>query len=179
MGIRNAIGLFVHPTTGDIWETENGPNGGDEINIVKAGANLGWPVISYGRDYSGEQLGGLSGTLSEDRKRPGMTEPFLYWYPAIAATGITIYTGDKFPNWKGSIFVGAMGGGSLGTRQLHRLLLNKQGYPIMAGNMTLLADLKQRIRDVKQGPDGFLYVTTDEVDGAILRIEPVSAGSNQ
>jgi glucose/arabinose dehydrogenase len=177
MGIRNAIGLFIHPVTGDIWETENGPNGGDEINIVKAGANLGWPVISYGRDYSGEQLGGSSGTLSEDRKRPGMTEPFVYWYPAIAVTGVTIYTGDRFPNWKGNIFVGAMGGGSLGTRQLHRLILNRAGHPLSAGNMTLLADLKQRIRDVKQGPDGNLYVTTDEVDGAILKIEPASTES--
>lgn len=177
MGIRNAIGLFVHPVTGEIWETENGPNGGDEINIIKSGANYGWPVISYGRDYSGEQLGGLSGTLSEERKRPGMTEPFVYWYPAIAATGILVYTGDKFPNWKGNVFVGAMGGGSLGTRQLHRLMLNRAGYPLSAGDMTLLAELKQRIRDVKQGPDGSLYVTTDEVDGAILKIEPAAAES--
>jgi glucose/arabinose dehydrogenase len=177
MGIRNAIGLFVHPETGEIWETENGPNGGDEINIIRPGANLGWPVVSYGRDYSGEQLGGLSGTQSEDRKRPGLTEPFVYWYPSPAVTGITIYTGDRFPAWKGNIFVGAMGGGSLGTRQLHRLLLNRQGHPLSAGNMTLLAELKQRIRDVKQGPDGFLYVTTDEVDGAVLRIEPVDEGA--
>lgn len=117
-------------------------------------------------------MGGSSGTLSEDRRRPGMTEPFVYWYPAIAVTGITVYTGDKFPNWKGHIFVGAMGGGSLGTRQLHRLMLNRAGHPLSAGNMTLLAELKQRIRDVKQGPDGALYLTTDEVDGAILKLEP-------
>jgi glucose/arabinose dehydrogenase len=173
LGIRNALGLFVHPTTGEIWETENGPMGGDEINIIRAGKNYGWPVISYGTDYSGNQEGGLSGTLSSDRMRPGMEDPFYFWNPSPAVTGIVIYTGDKFPLWKGNIFVGAMGGENLGARMLHRIALSRDGKPQRAGNLTMLAELKQRIRDVRQGPDGLLYLTTDEAAGAVLKIEPV------
>ena len=177
LGIRNALGLFVHPETGQIWETENGPMGGDEINIIESGRNYGWPVISYGSDYTGNQLGGLSGTTSERRRMPGLEEPFMYWNPSPALSGITIYTGDKFPTWKGDIFIGARGGRNLGSRQLHRIVLNARGLPQRAGNTTLLAGLEQRIRDVKQGPDGFLYLTTDEPRGAILRIEPVEPSS--
>ena len=177
LGIRNALGLFVHPETGQIWETENGPMGGDEINIIESGRNYGWPVISYGSDYTGNQLGGLSGTTSERRRMPGLEEPFMYWNPSPALSGITIYTGDKFPTWKGNIFIGALGGRNLGSRQLHRIVLNARGLPQRAGNTTLLAGLEQRIRDVKQGPNGFLYLTTDEPRGAILRIEPVEPSS--
>lgn len=177
VGIRNALGLFVHPETGQIWETENGPMGGDEINIIEAGRNYGWPVISYGADYSGRQLGGLSGTTSERRRLAGMEEPFMFWNPSPALSGITIYTGDQFPTWKGNIFIGALGGRNLGARQLHRIVLNRQGLPQRAGNTTLLAGLEQRIRDVKQGPDGLLYLTTDERRGAILRIEPAKPSS--
>ena len=173
LGIRNALGLFVHPDTGEIWETENGPMGGDEINVIRAGKNYGWPVVSYGMDYSGNQIGGLSGTTSEDRKRLGMEDPFIYWNPSPAVTGIVIYTGDRFPAWKGNIFLGALGGQNVGARQLHRIVLSKTGRPQSRGNLTMLAELKQRIRDVKQGPDGLLYLTTDELDGAVLRIEPV------
>jgi glucose/arabinose dehydrogenase len=173
LGIRNAIGLFVHPTTGEIWETENGPMGGDEINIVKPGANYGWPVVSYGRDYAGQRVGGLSGTTTDHAEAEGMVEPFLFWMPSPGVAGITIYTGDKFPSWKGNIFVGAMGGENLGARQLHRIVLSPRGMPQRAGNLTLLAELQQRIRDVRQGPDGYLYLTTDEAAGAVLRIEPV------
>ena len=173
LGIRNALGLFVHPDTGDIWETENGPMGGDEINIIKAGKNYGWPVVSYGMDYSGNQEGGLSGTSSSDRTRVGMEDPFIFWNPSPAVTGIIIYTGDKFPAWKGNIFVGAMGGENLGARQLHRIVLSRTGRPQSRGNLTLLTELRQRIRDVKQGPDGNIYLTTDEAAGAVLRIEPV------
>ena len=177
LGIRNALGLFVHPETGQIWETENGPQGGDEINIIESGRNYGWPVISYGSDYTGNQLGGLSGTTSERRRMPGMEEPFMYWNPSPALSGITIYTGDKFPTWKDGFFIGALGGRNLGARQLHRVVLNARGLPQRAGNTTLLAGLEQRIRDVKQGPDGLLYLTTDERRGAILRIEPVEPAS--
>ena len=168
LGIRNAIGLFVHPQTGDIWETENGPMGGDEINIIRAGRNYGWPVISYGADYSGRPV------RKGDRKREGMEEPFYYWHPSPAVAGITIYTGDKFPAWKGNIFVGTLGSGQhLGARQLHRIVLSRDGLLQRGGNWTLLYELKRRIRDVKQGPDGLLYVTVDALDGAVLRIEPV------
>ena len=168
LGIRNAVGLFVHPETGEIWETEHGPMGGDEINIIEAGKNYGWPVISYGRDYTNQPVG------SGERRREGMEEPFLFWNPSPAVGGITIYTGDRFPDWKGNIFVGTLGAGThLGARQLHRIALSRLGLPQRGGNWTMLHELKRRIRDVKQGPDGLLYVTVDAVEGAVLRIEPV------
>jgi glucose/arabinose dehydrogenase len=151
LGIRNADGLLVHPETGEIWETEHGPMGGDEINIIRQGRNYGWPTISYGSDYSGRPTGG-AGPLTGDRKREGMEEPFLFWNPSPTVAGITIYTRDKFPIWKGNIFVGAMGAGShLGARQLHRIVLNRNGLPQRGGNWTMLYELKRRIRDVKQG----------------------------
>ncbi len=172
LGIRNAIGLFVHPRTGEIWETENGPMGGDEINIIKPGRNYGWPTISYGKDYSGNKMGGGSGTTTPHSEMEGMEEPFLFWMPSPSVTGITIYMGDKFPRWKGNIFVGTMGGANLGARQLHRIMLNRNGQPQRSGTMPMLGELKQRIRDVREGPDGLLYLTTDESDGAVLKIEP-------
>ena len=173
LGIRNAIGLFVHPETGDIWETENGPMGGDEINIIEAGRNYGWPVVSYGRDYTGNKLGGLSGTSSEHPWGPGMEEPLMFWNPSPALSGITFYTGEKFPAWKGNVFVGALGRGNLGSRQLHRLVLTEKGTLARNGNRTLLSELKQRIRDVRQGPDGLLYLAIDEAQGAVVKIEPL------
>ena len=170
LGIRNAVGLFVHPETGEIWETEHGPMGGDEINIIRPGRNYGWPVVSYGRGYANQPIG------SGDRQRDGMEEPFLFWSPSPAVSGITIYTGDRFPTWKGNIFVGALGAGShLGARQLHRIVLNPAGFPQRAGDWTMLHELKRRIRDVKQGPDGLLYLTVDATEGAVLRLEPVEA----
>src|SRR6267143_2728918 len=111
LGIRNSLGLVIHPQTGELWEHENGPMGGDEINIIRPGRNYGWPVISYGSDYTGRPTGG-SGPRTGDRRREGMEEPFLYWNPSPAVGGITIYTGDKFPAWKGNIFVGKLGAGS-------------------------------------------------------------------
>ena len=173
LGIRNAIGLFVHPNTGEIWETENGPMGGDEINIIEAGRNYGWPVVSYGRDYTGNTLGGLSGTSSEHPWWPGMEEPLMLWMPSPALSGITFCTGDKVPAWKSNAFVGALGRGDLGSRQLHRLVLNENGTLARNGNRTLLAELRQRIRDVRQGPDGLLYLTIDEAQGTVVRVEPV------
>ena len=175
IGIRNAHGLFVHPETGEIWQTEHGPMGGDEINIIRPGRNYGWPVVSYGNDYSGNRTGGRSGPSSANRTREDMEEPFLFWNPSPAVAGITIYTGDKFPTWKGNIFVAAMGGRNLGARQVHRIVLSQTGLPQRWGNLTMLAEFRQRIRDVKQGPDGLLYLTVDEPQGAILRIEPVQA----
>ena len=165
LGIRNAMGLYFHPETGELWETENGPQGGDEINIIRAGKNYGWPVISYGRGYAGELTGG-TGPISELPVAPGMEQPWLFWSPSISAAAIMFYTGDRFPAWKGNIFVG----GLVGT-QLHRIVLNRDGLPIR--RQALLTELKQRIREVQQGPDGLLYLLTDEEAGSLLRLEPV------
>jgi glucose/arabinose dehydrogenase len=166
LGIRNALGLIVHPQTGEIWDTENGPFGGDELNIIRAGKNYGWPVISYGRSYSGERTGGTGPTLAEPCA-PGMEQPFLFWNPSIAAAGIVIYTGERFPQWKGHIFVGALRG-----NQLQRVTIDAKGLPQRPWE-SMLTELKQRIREVRQGPDGLLYLLTDEDAGALLRIEPV------
>ena len=165
MGIRNILGLALHPDTGELWEHENGPMGGDEINIVKSGRNYGWPVISYGRAYNGDPTGDASGPLTTDHSVPGMEPPFLFWVPSIAPSGLAFYTGDRFKAWKGNIFVGAMRG-----TLLQRIVLNAKGLPTI--RESLLSDLKQRIRDVKQGPDGLIYLLTDETHGALLRLEP-------
>jgi glucose/arabinose dehydrogenase len=165
LGIRNAMGIIVHPVTGEIWENENGPQGGDEINIIKAGRNYGWPSISFGRSYTGD-LTGESGPASDQYTAPGMETPWLFWSPSIGLSGMVFYTGDQFPEWKGSIFVGALVG-----EQLQRIVLNAKGLPIRRDS--LLVELKQRIREVRQGPDGSLYLLTDEDDGALLKIEPV------
>jgi glucose/arabinose dehydrogenase len=149
--------------------------GGDEINIIRAGQNYGWPVISYGRDYTGNKLGGLSGTTTENPMKEGMEDPVIYWMPSPALAGIIVYTGDKFPAWKGNVIVGAMGTSFNGvSRQLHRIAVTKTGAAARNGLSTLLGELKQRIRDVRQGPDGLLYLTTDETAGAVLRVEPVA-----
>jgi glucose/arabinose dehydrogenase len=165
LGIRNAMGLYVHPETGELWETENGPQGGDEINVIRAGRNYGWPVISYGRAYTGEISGG-TGPISDQPFAPGFEQPFLYWVPSIAPAGITFYTGNRFPDLKGNILVGGLNGA-----QLQRIVLNAKGQP--TGRTPLLLELKQRIREVHQGPDGLLYLLTDEDAGALLRIEPL------
>jgi glucose/arabinose dehydrogenase len=165
LGIRNSMGLVVHPVTGEIWESENGPQGGDEVNIIKAGQNYGWPVISYGRSYGGDRTGD-TGPTTDQPSAQGMEQPLLFWAPSIALSGMTFYTGDRYPEWKGSLFLGAL----VGT-QLQRVVLNQRGLPVR--RETLFTELKQRIRDVRQGPDGLLYLLTDEGFGALLRIEPV------
>jgi glucose/arabinose dehydrogenase len=165
MGIRNILGLALHPDTGELWENENGPMGGDEINIIKAGRNYGWPVVSYGRAYNGDPTGDTSGPLTTDHAAPGMEAPFMFWVPSIAPSGLAFYTGDRFKAWKGNIFVGAMRG-----TLLQRIVLNAKGLPTV--RESLLTELKQRIRDVKQGPDGLIYLLTDETHGALLRLEP-------
>jgi glucose/arabinose dehydrogenase len=168
MGIRDCMGLYFHPDTGELWETENGPQGGDEINIIKAGKNYGWPVISYGRAYSGE-VNGRTGPVLVQPFAEGMEQPWLFWNPSISLSAITFYTGSRFPEWKGNIFVG----GLVGT-QLDRIVLSAtNGLPIR--RQALLTELKQRIREVRQGPDGLLYLLTEEKAGSLLRIEPVDA----
>ena len=162
-GHRNTLGLILHPVTGEIWQHENGPNGGDEINIVLAGRNYGWPVVSFGRDYSGARL--------YEPTRDGMETPLVVWLPAIAAAGMAVYTGDQFPAWEGNVFVGSLRkGGIPGTGHLERIVFNAKTEELRRESM--LTELRQRIREVREGPDGFLYVLTDADDGALLKIEP-------
>jgi glucose/arabinose dehydrogenase len=164
LGHRSSLGLAVNPQTGDVWQSENGPNGGDELNIIRAGKNYGWPLVSYGRTYPGPWQAKLP---THENFEP----PVVYWTPAIAVAGFTFYTGTKLPKWTGDIFVGGMRTGEIpGTGHLDRVLLNENGEELR--RESLLVDLRQRIRDVKQGPDELLYVLTDEDEGAVLRIEP-------
>jgi glucose/arabinose dehydrogenase len=169
MGHRSSLGLAVHPGSGQMWLNENGPNGGDEINILKAGANYGWPFVSYGRKYEGPWQGDRPG-------HPVFEPPVVYWMPSIAVSGMAFYTGDRFPKWKGDVFVGALRTGEIpGTGHLERILFNEKMEELR--RESLLVELRQRIRDVRQGPDGLLYVLTDEKEGALLRIEPAAPGS--
>ena len=163
-GHRNGHGLAVNPETGDLWETEQGPNGGDELNVLRAGRNYGWPLVSYGRDYWGA-------LISAHPFRPGMEDPTIVWLPSIGLTGMAFYTGERFSHWKRNLFVGGLReGGIPGTGQIQRIVFNERWEELRREPM--LMELKQRIRDVRQGPDGLLYVLTAEEDGALLRIEP-------
>ena len=165
LGHRSSLGMAVHPGTGEIWQHENGPNGGDEINILKPGANYGWPIVSYGRTYPGPWQ---APKLSHEN----FEQPLVFWVPSIAASGIAFYNGSKLPKWKGDVFVGALRVGEIpGTGHLQRILFNEQMEELR--RESLLVPLQQRIRDVRQGPDELLYVLTDHPkDGALLRIEP-------
>ncbi len=165
LGIRNAMGMALHPQTGQLWETENGPQGGDELNIIQAGKNYGWPIISYGRAYSGES-NGASGPDTSLVAKDGLEQPLLQWSPSPGLAALTFYTGEKFPEWKNNVFVAALVG-----EQIQRIAFNDKGLPVR--RQALMTDLGQRIRDIKEGPDGLLYALTDEDDGALLRIEPV------
>jgi len=162
MGHRNSLGLAFNPVTGDLWNNENGPYGGDEINIIKPGGNYGWPLVSFGRDCSGPQIKSFG---------EGMIGPVVFWAPSIAPSGMAFYTGDKFPAWKNNVLVGAMLGGAVqGVGHLERIIFNENWDE--TGRQSLLTDLKQRIRDVRQGPDSLVYVLTDEENGALIRLEP-------
>ena len=166
LGHRSSMGLTIHPGTGEVWLSEMGPNGGDEINILKPGRNYGWPLVSLGRTYPGPWQ-----SKENQPTHAGFEPPVVYWMPSISVSGLTFYTGDKLPKWKGDLFVGGLRYGEIpGTGRLHRILFNEKMEELRREE--LLVDLHQRIRDVKQGPDGLLYVATDEVHGAILRIEP-------
>ncbi len=159
-GHRNPQGMVTHPETGAIWAHEHGPRGGDEVNIVKSGANYGWPLVTHGRAYSGGRIG--SGNSA-----PGIEDPLSVWVPSIAPSGMVFYTGDAFPNWDGDLFVGALAG-----RLLVRL--DVEGETIV-GEERLLEAFDERIRDVRLGPDGFLYLLTDDPNGALLRLEPLGS----
>ena len=165
LGHRSSLGLAVNPNTGEMWLNENGPNGGDEINILKPGANYGWPIVSYGRSYPGPWQNGRAAG------HEGFEAPIVYWMPSIAVSGMAFYTGDKLPKWKGDVFVGSLRTGEIpGTGHLERILFNENMEELR--REYLLWDLGQRIRDVRQSPDGYLYLITDMQEGAVLRIEP-------
>jgi len=157
-GIRDDQGVTLNPRTGDLWTSEHGPRGGDEINVIRAGKNYGFPVIGYGREYNGKPING------DRTSAPGMEQPVYFWTPDIAPAGIAFYDGARVPEWRGNLFVGALAG-----KHLVRLVLNGERVVSEEG---LLMDLNTRIRDVQQGPDGFLYVMTDGQDGRILRLKP-------
>ena len=165
-GNRNGYGLAFHPETGELWELEIGPMGGDEINILVPGGNYGWPLVSTGRNYSG--------TLVSEQPwyRPGMINPRMFWVPQISPSGLMFYTGEQFPAWRNNIFIGALSG-----QLIQRIALGQPGQAEQ--RQSLLTELGLRFRDIEQGPDGTLYVTTEvrygsgNPDGAILRIEPV------
>ena len=159
-GLRNAQGLAFNPADGKLWEQEHGPMGGDEINIIEKGRNYGWPRVSYGVNYDGTPVGNGKATMD------GVTDPIWYWTPSIAPSGMAFYTGDLIPGWKGSLFNGA-----LKFELLSRLELKGEKA---VKEERLLKNLHERIRDVRQGPDGALYLLTDNSSGRILRIVPAN-----
>jgi glucose/arabinose dehydrogenase len=160
-GHRNVQGLAIHPTTGELWANEHGPQGGDELNRVQPGQNYGWPVIGYGVNYT------TGAAIHAGTHRDGMQQPVNVWVPSIGISGLMIYTGDRFPKWRGNIFVGGMA-----AQQLSRLTV--EGSRVVS--QELLAQRMGRIRDVRQGPDGYIYLVTDDRDGKptpVYRMEPV------
>ena len=159
IGNRNMQGAALNPRTGALWTHEHGPQGGDEVNIIRAGANYGWPVITYGANY------GTGTKIGEGTQKPGMEQPLHYWVPSIAPSGMAFYTGDRFPKWRGDLFVGAL-------RDAMLVRLKLDGDKIVKEER-ILKNALGRIRDVRSGPDGFIYLLTDESNGVLARLEPV------
>ena len=159
-GHRNMQGAAIDPATGRLWTMEHGPMGGDELNHPEAGKNYGWPVIGYGRNYDGTRVG--IGAVKD-----GMEQPVYYWDPVIAPSGMTFYTGDRYPGWKGNIFIGSMTPGALVRLEMADGRVTKESR--------YLGELNERIRDVVQGPDGYLYLLTDNVMGRVLKVVPAGA----
>jgi aldose sugar dehydrogenase len=158
-GHRNVQGAAIHPGTGDLWATEHGPQGGDELNLVQPGRNHGWPVITYGRNY------GLGTKIGDGTERADVVAPLAHWVPtSIAPSGMAFLTSDRYPGWKGNLFIGALRGQAL-------LRITLDGNKVVAQERLLQA-LNERIRDVRQGPDGFLYLLTDNADGRVLKVLP-------
>ena len=155
-GHRNIQGLFADPLSKQVWSTEHGARGGDELNLIEAGKNYGWPVVSFSQEYIG-------GKISDETSRPNMVDPKLVWTPAIAPSGLLLYRGDRFPNWQGNLFAGG-----LVSREVIRIQID--------GNQTVVQEkipIGQRVRDVRQGKDGFIYILTDEQAGQLIRLEPM------
>jgi len=168
LGNRSPQGLAVHPETGAIWEHEHGPLGGDELNVLRAGANYGWPLVSYGIDYTGTQITETGLTTRED-----LEPPLEYWVPSIAPSGLSFYAGEPFALWKGNALIGSMMRGRVrGSGHIQRLTF-ENGRAIT--REPILQELRQRIRDARPGPDGLIYVLTDENPGVLLRLSPVPA----
>ena len=160
LGNRNMQGAALHPSTGLLWTHEHGPQGGDEVNVMRAGVNYGWPVITYGVEY-------VIGTrIGEGTSKAGMAQPIHYWVPSIAPSGMAFYAGDRFPAWRGDLFVGA-----LRDQMLVRLKLDGEK---VVREERMLKNLLGRIRDVRSGPDGFIYLLTDDSNGALVRLEPAA-----
>jgi glucose/arabinose dehydrogenase len=164
LGHRNPLGLYINPIDGKLWSTEEGPQGGDELNLIEKGKNYGWPEVSLGRNYDGTVVG-------KGFTAPGFEDPVVYWVPAIAISGLSFYNGDKFPFWRGNAFVGGMRNNT--GKHIQRVQFNAKGDP--TGREIMLGELGQRIREVKPGPDGNIYLLTDETFGAVLKIEPPAA----
>jgi glucose/arabinose dehydrogenase len=166
LGHRNPTGLAIHPATGALWESEAGPQGGDEVNIILPGRNYGWPVVTYGRNYDGSRL-------TEQPGGEGFEAPLLFWVPSITSAGLTFYTGNAFPAWHGNLFVAGLIEGRLrGAGLVQRIVLSEHGE---LRRESFFRGLEQRFRDIRQGPDGLLYALTDEDPGDVLRIEPAEA----
>jgi glucose/arabinose dehydrogenase len=159
-GNRNIQGAALHPQTGELWIHEHGPQGGDELNIIRAGRNYGWPVITYGANY------GIGTKIGEGTRKQGMEQPLHYWVPSIAPSGMAFYVGDRFPNWRGNLLVGA-----LRDEMLVRLELDGEK---VVKEERMMPDAIGRIRDVRVGPDGYVYLLTDERRGVLARLEPLS-----
>jgi glucose/arabinose dehydrogenase len=164
LGHRNILGLTMNPENGAIWSVENGPNGGDEVNELLPGRNYGWPVVNNGRFYLGPRV-------SVNPYRENMEPPVAFWVPAIAPSGLLFYTGDKFPQWKNNLFIGGMRQGEVPrSGHLERMDFNEKWEELHREGM--LRELQNRIRDVRQGPDGYIYLLTAENDGAMMKLEP-------
>jgi glucose/arabinose dehydrogenase len=159
LGNRNMQGAALHPKTGELWTHEHGPQGGDEVNVMRSGLNYGWPVITYGVNY------GFGTRIGEGQTKPGMVQPLHLWAPSIAPSGMAFVSGSKFPQWTGDLLIGA-----LRDQMLVRLVLDGEK---VVREERLLKGLVGRIRDVRMGPDGLVYLLTDDAEGALLRLEPV------
>lgn len=157
VGHRNPQGLALEPGTGRLWAVEHGPRGGDELNVVRGGVNYGWPIITYGREYIG-------GSIGEGTSKPGFEQPAAHWVPSISPSGMAFYQGEAFPEWQGNLFVGALSGSHLVRIEIER--------DNVVGQEKLLEELDERIRDVRLGPDGLLYILTDDDEGVLYRLEP-------
>ncbi|MES2624923.1 MAG: PQQ-dependent sugar dehydrogenase [Pseudomonadota bacterium] len=165
VGHRAIEGIVFHPVTGELWATEHGPQGGDEANIIQKGANYGWPLVSYGRDYDGSRVSPIPW-------QEGLVQPEIFWVPSIATSGMMFYTGDKFPEWQNDLFVGSLMTARVArTGHIERIEFNEMGEQ---KREWLLEDLHQRIRDVQQGPDGLIYILTEEPSGTLLVMEPAN-----
>jgi glucose/arabinose dehydrogenase len=164
-GHRNQLGLAFHPQTGALWNAEHGPNGGDELNIILPGKNYGWPGVSLGRDYAGP----WQGKFAQD----GMQPSEVNWVPSIGVGGLLFYSGDRFPAWRGNAIVGSMRYGEIpNTGHMQRIVFNERGEEIR--REMFLTELRQRVREVRQSPDGYIYILTDETDGGVFRLEPAT-----